>query len=88
MRFLGEELKKFSLEELKQYNGQAGKPIYFAFNGKIYDVSLSSSWFGGVHNPRYKVAHQAGKDLTQDIKSAPHGEEVFAKLKQVGVLAQ
>jgi predicted heme/steroid binding protein len=83
---LGEEFKKFSLEELKQYNGQRGKPIYIAFNGKVYDASLSSSWFGGTHSVQYRVAHQAGKDLTQEIKFAPHGAEVFSKVKLVGVL--
>jgi predicted heme/steroid binding protein len=80
----GEELKKFSIEELRQYDGQGGKPVYVAFNGKVYDVSSSGSWSGGTH----KVIHQAGKDLTVDILSAPHGEEVFAKVKQVGVLVQ
>ena len=71
-------------EELKQHNGQGGKPVYIAFNGKVYDASSSSSWSGGTH----KATHQAGKDLTQEILSAPHGEEVFAKVKQVGVLVQ
>ena len=79
-----EELKKYSLEELKQYEGQEGKPVYIAFNGKVYDVSSSGSWSGGAH----KAAHKAGKDLTQDILSAPHGEEVFSKVKQVGVIIQ
>jgi predicted heme/steroid binding protein len=84
MSISGEELKKFSFEELKQYNGQGGKPVYIAFNGKVYDASSSSSWSGGTH----KATHQAGKDLAQEILSAPHGEEVFAKVKQVGVLVQ
>ena len=84
---LGEELK-FSFELLRQYDGRGGKPVYIAFNGKVYDVSSASSWSGGTHNPRNTVTHQAGKDLTQEIKSAPHGEEVFAKVKQVGVLVQ
>src|SRR5665647_739833 len=47
----GQELKKFTLEELKQYNGSGGKPVYVAINGKIYDVSSSNSWSGGTHNP-------------------------------------
>jgi predicted heme/steroid binding protein len=77
-----EELKKFKFEELKQYDGKEGKPVYIVFDGKVFDASSSGSWSGGVH----KAIHQAGKDLTQDIISAPHGEEVFAKVKQVGVL--
>lgn len=80
----GEELKKFKFEELKQYCGQEGKPVYIVFDGKVYDVSSSSSWSGGTH----KAIHQAGKDLTQDLMSAPHGDEVFGKIKQVGVLVE
>jgi predicted heme/steroid binding protein len=76
----GQKLKKLTLEELKQYNGSEGKPVYFAFEGKVYDSSNSSLWQTGNH----MGAHNAGKDLTKDIKSAPHGTEVFGKLKQVG----
>jgi predicted heme/steroid binding protein len=78
----GQELKKFTLEELKQYNGSGGKPVYFAFEGKVYDSSNSGSWRIGNH----MGAHNAGKDLTEYIKTAPHGTEVFGKVKQVGVL--
>jgi predicted heme/steroid binding protein len=78
----GQELTKFTLEELEQYNGSGGKPVYFAFEGKVYDSSNSSFWQTGNH----MGAHNSGKDLTEDIKSAPHGTEVFGKLKQVGVL--
>lgn len=39
MAFLA-ELKKFTVEELEEYNGN-GKPAYVAFNGKVYDVSQS-----------------------------------------------
>ena len=78
-----EEPKKFTVEDLKQNNGQSGKPAYFAFEGKVYDVSESSLWIGGEH----MAAHDSGKDLTGALKSAPHGEEVFSKVKKVGVLA-
>ena len=36
------ELKKFTLEELNQFNGQAGKPAYLLFEEKVYDVTNSS----------------------------------------------
>jgi predicted heme/steroid binding protein len=78
------ELKKFNLEELKQFNGQSGKPAYFVFEGKVYDVTNSSSWQGGNH----EGAHQAGKDLTEALKIAPHGKEAFSKVKQIGILVQ
>ena len=76
------ELKKFTLEELKQYNGQAGKPAYVIFEGKVYDVTNSSLWQNGDH----MGAHKAGKDLTEAIIVAPHNKEVFSKIKQVGIL--
>jgi predicted heme/steroid binding protein len=76
------ELKKFTLEELKQYNGQSGKPAYLVFEGKIYDVTDSSLWHSGDH----MGAHQAGKDLTEAIKIAPHDKDVFDRIKEVGVL--
>lgn len=78
----GVVLKKFNLEELKQYNGQAGKPAYLAFEGKVYNVTDSSFWRGGDH----RGVHHAGKDLTEDIKVAPHSKGVFSRIKQVGVL--
>jgi uncharacterized membrane protein len=33
-------------------------------------------------------SHQAGHDLSEEIKSAPHGTEVFEALSQVGVLKE
>jgi len=39
---LGEGSKKrFTISELKNYNGEDGKPIYIAFDNKVYDMSLS-----------------------------------------------
>ncbi len=76
------EFKKYKLEELAAFDGKNGKPTYFAFKGKVYDVSRSSLWQNGDH----LGSHQAGKDLTSDIEIAPHGEEVFSKAKQIGIL--
>lgn len=78
----GKELRKFAAEELKQYSGQAGNPAYIAFEGKVYDATSSSLWQDGSH----LGAHEAGQDLTEAMKSAPHDQEVLGKLKQVGVL--
>jgi predicted heme/steroid binding protein/quinol monooxygenase YgiN len=77
------ELKKFKAKEIEQYSGQAGNPSYLIFESKVYDVSDSKLWQGGNH----RGVHQAGKDLTEAIKSAPHGKEVLSKVKQVGVVA-
>ncbi len=80
-RKLGEE-RHFTLQELKEYDGKEGRPAYMAFNGKVYDVSNSSTWQNGIHLGK----HFAGNDLTEGILSAPHGEEVFIKFHIVGEL--
>ncbi len=79
----GEEIKKFKLEEIRQFSGQAGNAAYVVFEGKIYDVTDSSLWQGGDH----MSAHKAGEDLTEAMATAPHGKEVLDKMKQVGVIA-
>ncbi len=77
-----EELKPFTLEELKTFDGAEGRPIYIAYNGKIYDLS-SSPLFQGDKRMR---CHIAGKDLTRDIEIAPHGEDLVFKFPVVGRL--
>ena len=77
-----ENLKEFTLEELAQFNGAQGAPVYIAFRGRVYDVSGSGLWTGGEH----MAGHFAGADLTQEFPEAPHGEEVFERYPQVGVL--
>jgi len=77
-------IKEFSPEELAQFNGQDGKPVYIAHGGKVIDVTASKLWKGGLHMKR----HHAGKDLTTDIQAAPHKLEVLDRYPQVGVLKQ
>ena len=69
-------------EELLSFNGKDGKPVYIAFQGKVYDVSKSPLWSKGLHMNR----HPSGKDLSGEISAAPHGTEVFERYPQVGVL--
>ena len=75
-------MKEFSPEALQAYDGLEGRPCYVAHDGKVYDVSDSKRWKGGLHMRR----HRAGMDLTADIQAAPHGPEVLAHCPQVGVL--
>ncbi|MEJ2038768.1 MAG: cytochrome b5 domain-containing protein, partial [Desulfosarcinaceae bacterium] len=75
-------MKTFNQEQLKQYNGQDGQPIYIAVGDKVYDVSGSKLWRGGMHMKR----HPAGQDLTSDIQAAPHTREVLERYPQIGVL--
>jgi predicted heme/steroid binding protein len=73
-------VKVFTEDELKQYDGsQKGKPIYFAYKGKVYDVSASPLFLDGLH-----FEHNAGADLTEYLEDAPHKEEVLEELKVVG----
>lgn len=75
-------MKKFTLEELKQYDGREGRPAYIAYKGKVYDVTDSYLWIEGDHQGQ----HVAGKDLSEEIPFAPHGEETLERVKQIGIL--
>ncbi len=76
------ELRKFTVKELEEYNGKNGKPAYIAYKGKVYDLSQSAFWGGGDH----MGMHQAGRDLTEELELAPHGEENLGRVKLVGEL--
>lgn len=71
-------------DELRQYDGKDGHPAYILCKGRIYDVSASSRWKGGTHMAR----HNAGEDLTDFIALAPHGEEVFTRVTEVGSIQE
>jgi predicted heme/steroid binding protein/uncharacterized membrane protein len=75
-------IKEMSAEELSSFNGKEGHLVYIAFEGKVYDVSKSPLWSKGLHMNR----HPSGKDLTGEISAAPHGQEVFERYPQVGLL--
>jgi predicted heme/steroid binding protein/uncharacterized membrane protein len=75
-------MKEITSEELSTFNGKDGNPVYIAFQGKVYDVSKSHLWSKGLHMNR----HPSGKDLSVEISAAPHGEEVFERYPQVGIL--
>jgi predicted heme/steroid binding protein len=76
--------RKFTLEELRKYDGQEGRPAYIVYKGKVYDVTESFLWVNGDHQGQ----HGAGKDLTEEISLAPHGEETLANVKLIGVLVK
>jgi len=77
-----EDLKSFTLEDLGSFDGTEGKPIYISYKGKVYDLS-TSPLFQGEKRMR---CHVAGKDLTQDIEIAPHGEDLVFGFPVVGRL--
>ena len=77
-----EALKKFTLEELKQYDGKNGRPAYFAYKGKVYDATGDALWLDGDHMGE----HKAGLDLTEQMNQAPHGESELDLIKIIGIL--
>jgi len=65
-------MREFTLEDLKQFDGQDGHPAYVAYEGTVYDVSESSMWDDGDH----MGTHSAGEDLTEAHDDAPHDVHV------------
>ena len=69
-----------TIEELSKYDGRNGQSAYVAVSGVIYDVSSSQHWQGGNH----EGAHQAGRDLTEELKSAPHVRTLIERFPVIG----
>ncbi len=70
--------------ELAKFDGRDGRPAYVAVNGTLYDVTASPLWKGGDH----QGAHQAGADLTEELKGAPHVRMVVERFPVVGKLEE
>lgn len=77
------EMKEYTFEELAEYDGKNGK-AYVAYQGQVYDVSGSNLWENGTH----KDAHDAGKNLTEEMDDAPHGPEELKDYPVVGTLRE
>jgi predicted heme/steroid binding protein/uncharacterized membrane protein len=71
-----------TLDGLCQFDGREGRPAYIAYKGIIYDVTTSRLWKNGSH----VMKHAAGNDLTNILKTAPHGEDKILAMPQVGRL--
>jgi predicted heme/steroid binding protein len=76
-----ETLPEYTRAYLALRNGQDKPEIWVAYKGMIYDVSRSKLWRAGKH-----YEHWAGQDLTDELKDAPHNENVFDKFKIIGML--
>lgn len=75
------DLQTYTVQQLALRNGQDKPQIWVAYMGLIYDVSESRLWRNGKH-----YEHWAGQDLTDELKDAPHTQEVFEKFKVIGKL--
>lgn len=74
---------KIAIENLEYFDGTEGRPAYIGYNNTIYDMSESDFWTNGIHFER----HSAGKDLSDKLKQAPHGEDKILGMPVVGKLA-
>jgi len=77
-------MSDITIKELEKQNGRDGAASFVAVNGEVYDVSECPTWEQGDH----MGIHQAGCDLTAAIADAPHGMEVFERVKKAGRLVQ
>lgn len=73
--------KEISKRQLSLRNGQEKPEIWVAFRGNVYDLTVSKLWKNGKH-----YEHWAGQDLTDELKDAPHLENVFEKFEIIGTL--
>ena len=69
-------------EELAEFDGCDGRAAYVAVSGVIYDVSSSPLWSNGQH----EGGHQAGQDLTAELKQAPHVRTLIERFPVIGQL--
>ncbi|MBK5277335.1 MAG: cytochrome b5 [Bacteroidia bacterium] len=76
-----ESLNQITPSQLALRNGQDKPEIWIAYQGMVYDVSISRLWKNGKH-----YEHWAGQDLTDELKGAPHTEHVFEKFAFIGKL--
>lgn len=74
-------MRRFTLDELSEFDGRDGRPAYVAYEGHVYDVSGSAMWEDGDH----EGMHQAGADLTEAHADAPHDVHVV-DFPEVGTL--
>lgn len=66
--------------DLLLFSGREKRRALVAMDGKIFDVTGRNLWRRGIH----PGGHHAGHDLTNAFGGAPHGKEVFERVKPVG----
>jgi predicted heme/steroid binding protein/uncharacterized membrane protein len=71
-----------TLDALFQFDGKDGRPAYIAYKGLIYDMTRSRLWKNGSH----MMKHAAGNDLTDILRTAPHGADKILAMPVAGKL--
>jgi predicted heme/steroid binding protein len=77
-----QQLRVFTLQELRAYDGREGRRAYVAVDGAVYDVTHVAKWIEGHH-----VNHQAGGDFSELILESPHGKAILRTVPVAGRLA-
>ncbi|HSO66235.1 MAG TPA: CopD family protein, partial [Desulfatirhabdiaceae bacterium] len=77
-------LSGLSMETISGFTGGDEKPAYIVHDRQVYDVTDSPKWKNGRHFGK----HAAGTDLTEAMKSAPHGPEVLDRVRRIGDVVQ
>ncbi|MBF0345586.1 MAG: hypothetical protein HQL06_15330 [Nitrospirae bacterium] len=79
---VNERKDSYTIEELTRFDGNEGRAAYVGYDGNVYDVSNSRLWKAGKHVGK----HQAGIDMTELLKTAPHGDDMLKRVPLVGKL--
>jgi predicted heme/steroid binding protein/uncharacterized membrane protein len=69
-------------DALCQFDGKDGRSAYVAYKGLIYDMTGSKLWKDGSH----MMKHAAGNDLTDFLRTAPHGDDKVLAMPLAGKL--
>jgi predicted heme/steroid binding protein len=78
------EFINLTREELKQYNGEDGRPAYIAVDGIVYDITESNQWKNGKY-----LGAKAGKDYTDLFKSGKEESmTMLSDFKVIGVIKE
>ena len=70
-------------EELSQYTGENGKPVYLAIKGKIFDVSSAEGYYGKGGS----YSGFAGRDATRAFLDLCFTEECLKVAHKLGNLS-
>lgn len=55
-----DQLRTFTLDDLRQYDGKDGRPIYISIGGKVFDCTMGVSFYG----PGGPYEMFAGRDIS------------------------
>jgi cytochrome b involved in lipid metabolism len=77
-------IKYYTLAEVAQNTGKAGKPLWIVYKNSVYDVTEYVA--SGVHpgDPNL-ITDFAGKDCTRDFNDAGHSPDAMREMKQMKI---